>query len=131
MARTPIEAATGLTAADVVHKRFRALPAGATIALVREWFAESSHRQVAVLADGGRYAGSLTRDDLDGDHDAGRPAADVASPGPIVAPDAPAQMAYELATSTAALRVPVVDRAGTLVGVVGVTDDLGGFCGTH
>ena len=131
MARTPIDAATELTAADVVHKRFSALSADATIAQVRDWFAESSHRKVAVLADGGRYAGSLTRTDLGGDLDAGRPAADVASPGPIVAPDAPAHTAYELATSTAALRVPVVDSAGTLIGVVGVTDDLGGFCGTH
>jgi CBS-domain-containing membrane protein len=31
---------------------------------------------------------------------------------------------------TDARRVPVVDSDGHLLGVVGVTDDLAGFCGT-
>lgn len=130
MARTPVDEAAGLTAADVVHKRFSALPAEATIAQVRDWFAASSHRKIAVLADDRRYAGSLTRDDVDGDLDPLRRAADVASPGPTVSPEASAATAHELAIATPALRVPVVDHDGALVGVVGVTEDLAGFCGT-
>jgi hypothetical protein len=63
MARTPLDEATGLTAADVIHKRFSALPADATVADVRDWFA-SSHRKIAVLAEDGRHAGTLTRDEL-------------------------------------------------------------------
>lgn len=131
MARTPLDEATGLTVADVIHKRFSALPAGATVAEVREWFAESTHRRIAVLADGDRFAGAVTREELEGELDQSGPAAAVAREDPKVAPDAPAQAAYELATATPALRVPVVDRDGRLIGVVGVTDDLAGFCGSR
>jgi CBS-domain-containing membrane protein len=130
MARTPVDEAAQLSAADVIHKRFSALPADSTVAEVRDWFAASSHRKVAVLANHRRYAGSLTREDLGDESDPLRPAADFARPGPTVTPEAPAFTAHQLAIATPALRVPVVDHDGTLVGVVGVTDDLAGFCGT-
>lgn len=130
MARTPLDEAAELTAVDVVHKRFGALPADATVAEVRDWFAASSHRRMAFLADNGRYVGSLTRDDLDGDLDPTRSAAQLARPGPTIGPDAPAHAGYKLAVATEAHRVPVVDRHGTLIGVIGVTDDLAAFCGT-
>lgn len=130
MARTPLDEATELRAADVVHKRFSALPADSTLGQVRDWFAASSHRKIAVLADHRRYAGSLTREDLGGDLDPFRLGADLAHPGPTVTPEAPAHTAHKLAVGTPALRVPVVDHDGTLIGVVGGTDDLAGFCGT-
>jgi hypothetical protein len=130
MARTNIADATDLTIADVLHKRFDTLPAGATVAEVREWFAVSSHRRMAFLADQGRYAGSLTPEDLEGDLDSHAPAAEFAHDGPTVAPEASAHIGYELATRTEALRVPAVDGAGNLVGVVAVTEDRAGFCGT-
>ena len=131
MARTPLDEAVDLTAADVIHKRFSTLPAETTIAQVRDWFAASSHRKMAFLADEGRYAGSITRDDLDGELDPTTPAAQIARSGPTIAPDAPAQAGYELAVAIPALRLPVVDGDGILIGVIGVTDDLAGFCGTH
>src|SRR5690348_1996015 len=121
MARTPLEEATGLTVADVIHQRFGTLPGDATVARVRDYFAESSHRKLAVLAEDKRYAGSVTREDLAGDLNPLRPAAEFASLGPTVAPDAPASAAHELALTTPALRVPVVDHDGNLIGVVGVT----------
>ncbi len=130
MARTPLDEARGLAVAEVVHKRFSALPADVTVAQVRDWFAESSHRKLAVLAEGSRYAGSVARADVDGDLDPLRPAAELARPGPTVGPEAPAHTAHELAIATPALRVPVVDRDGALVGVIGITEDLAGFCGT-
>jgi CBS domain-containing protein len=130
MARTPLDDATQLSAADVIHKRFSALPADSTVAQVRDWFATSSHRKIAVLANQRRYAGSLTREDLDREPDPHRAAADLARPGPTVTPETPALAAHKLAIATPALRVPVVDHDGTLIGVVGVTDDLAGFCGT-
>jgi CBS domain-containing protein len=130
MARTPLEETTGLTVADVVHERFSALPVDATVAQVRDYFAASSHRRIAVLADLRHYAGSLTREDVAGDLDPLRPAAELASRGPTVTPEAPAHTAHELAVAARALRVPVVDHDGTLIGVVGVTDDLAAFCGT-
>ena len=96
---------------------------------MRRWFAASSHRKMAFLADDDRYVGSLTRDDVAEPADAGRPAADLARPGPTVAPEAPARSGHELAVAGGALRVPCVDREGRLLGVVAVTDDLAGFCG--
>jgi hypothetical protein len=90
VARTTLEDAVGLAAADVLHKRFTALPHSATIGDVRDWFAASSHRRVAFLADDGHYVGSVTPADLAGDLDAGRRASEVARSGPRVAPDAPA-----------------------------------------
>lgn len=129
MPRKPLDEAAGLIAADVVHERFSALPADATVMEVRDWFAASSHRRIAVLADQHRYAGSLTRDDLGGDLDPLRPAADLASHGPTITPESPAHTAHELAVATQALRVPVVDHDGILIGVVGVTDDRAAFCG--
>ena len=129
MARMPLDQAAELTAADVVHSRFSALPAAATVADVRAWFDASSHRLMAFLAADGRYAGSLTRDDLAADLDPGEPAVGRAHDGPTIAPEASARAAFELALESAALRVPVVDRDGVLVGVVGVTDDRAAFCG--
>ena len=129
MARLRIEDAAGLAVRDVIHSRFSALPARATVHEVRAWFAESSHRRMAVLADRGRYVGSLTRAALEGDVDAGRAAAELSLRGPVIAPDEPASSASQLALSTEALRVPVVDHDGTLLGIVGVTDDHEAFCG--
>ena len=113
----------------MVHKRFSALPADATIRDVSEWFAASSHRRMAFLADDGRYVGSLTPADLAGEDDATRLAADVAHAGPTIAPDAPARAGYEVALGSDARRVPVVDPDGRLLGVLSVTDDLAAFCG--
>lgn len=128
MARTTIDDAAGMTVGEVIHTRFSALSASATVGEVREWFAVSSSRRMAFLADDGRYAGSLTPGDLDGDAD--RPAAEVAHDGPTVGPDAPVSVGYELALATDARRVPVVDGDGRLLGVLSVTEDQQGFCGT-
>ena len=77
----------------------------------------------------GRYAGSLTLDDLGRDRGSASPAARYAHDGPTVSPDAPAQLGYSVATSTDARRVPVVDADGTLLGIVAITADMAGFCG--
>ena len=130
MGRTSLEDAAGLLVGDVIHQRFSALAASATVGEVRDWFAESTRRRVAVLADAdGRYAGSLTAADLAG-ADAGTPASEVAHIGSTIGPDAPAADGFALASATEALRLPVVDAAGRLLGVVGVTDDRTAFCGT-
>lgn len=131
VARTAIEDASDLVVADVIHKRFSAMAGDATVRDVREWFAESPHRRMAFLCDAdGCYRGSLTPADLTADLDPGRPASEVARGGPTVAPDAPATVGRDLALATDARRVPVVDQAGTLIGIVAVTEDLTGFCGT-
>ncbi|HEY1567537.1 MAG TPA: CBS domain-containing protein [Solirubrobacteraceae bacterium] len=129
MARTPLETTGHLACADVLHSHFEALPATATIDDVRHWFATSAHRKMAFLAAGDRYLGSLTRQDVAEPLEAGRAAADVARPGPTIAPEAPASRGHELAVAGGVLRVPVVDRDGRLLGVVAVTEDRAGFCG--
>ena len=130
MAHTRLEEAAALTVADVTHRRFSALPADATIGDVRAWFAISTSRRMAFLADDGRYVGSLSRDEVGSDLDPGAPAADVAHAGPTVLPEAPAGEGEQLALRSDARRVPVVDRDGRLLGVVSVTEDLQAFCGT-
>ncbi len=129
MPKTRVDEADGLTVADVTHERFSALPVTATIAEVRAWFAKSTSRRMAFLAEGERYEGTLWPGDV-ADGDPGRLAVEVAHDGPTVAPDAPAATGQELALQTDARRVPVVDADGRLLGVVSVTGDLTEFCGT-
>ena len=130
MPRTKISETEGLTARAVMHAQFSALPATATVGDVRAWFAQSAGRRVAFLADGERYAGSLTRAHVAGDGDPRRPAAEVADDGPTVSPDAAASSGRDLALLTDSRRVAVVDDGGRLLGVVAVTSDLQSFCGT-
>jgi CBS domain-containing protein len=130
MARTTIDEAAGLSVADVIHGRFTALPASATIGDVRDWFAVSTSRRMAFLVAGDRYRGSVSREHVAGDLDPARPATDVAQQGPTVLPDDPASHGQDVALQTAARRVPVVDGDGRLLGVVSVTEDLQAFCGT-
>jgi Mg/Co/Ni transporter MgtE len=129
MARTRLDEAAALTVADVTHSQFKALPATVTAGEVQAWFRHSTSRQMALLADEGRYAGRLLRGDLDG-VDPSDAAIDLAEHGPTVAPEEPASRGEEVALATPGLRVPVVDRDGQLVGIVAVTTDLQGFCGT-
>ena len=124
-----LDEAAGLTVADVTHSRFNALPGSATVADVLAWFAESGSRRMALLADDGRYVASLVPGDLDG-ADPERPAAELAGEWPTVAPGDSAKRGEELALRTDARRVPVVDHDGRLLGIVAVTTDLQGFCGT-
>jgi CBS domain-containing protein len=129
MARTRLDEAAGLTVADVTHSRFTALPGSATVGEVREWFASGDGHRMALLADDGRYVGSLVPDDLAG-ADAAGAAAELARRGPTVAPDEPASRGEELALRDGNRRVPVVDADGRLLGIVAITTDLQGFCGT-
>ena len=130
MARTRLDEAAGLTVADVTHSRFKALPATATVAEVREWFAASESRRMALFVDGDRYVGSLVPADLAAAGDPARPAAELAKRGTTVSPEEPAKRGEELALGNGTLRAPVVDADGRLLGVVAVTADLQGFCGT-
>lgn len=128
--RLKIHEADGLTVADITHIRFSALPASTTVGEVRAWFAQSTSRRLAFIADGERYLGSLTPAAVADEADPDRPAVEVAQDGPTVAPDAPATTGRDLALLSDARRVPVVDADGRLLGVVAVTADLQAFCGT-
>jgi CBS domain-containing protein len=116
--------------ADVTHSKFKALPVTATVGEVQQWFQASTSRKMALFAEDGRYAGRLLRAEVEG-LDPAATAADHARPGETVAPDEPASRGRELALATPGLRVPVVSADGQLVGIVAVTTDLQGFCGTE
>jgi CBS domain-containing protein len=129
--KTRTDEAAGLTVADVTHRHFSALPASATIGEVSDWFAASASRRMAILADdAGRYAGALTPSDVAGEVDRTLAAAEVAKDGPTIGPEAPARAGEELALSTDARRVVVVDHERRVLGIVSVTGDLTSFCGT-
>jgi len=130
MPKIRIDEADGLTVADVTHAKFTALPATASVGDVREWFAASTSRRQAFVADDGRYVGSLTPQDLERAADPARPAVEVAQEGPTVSPRAPAAQGRDLALLSESRRVPVVDDDGVLLGVVAVTGDMQSFCGT-
>ena len=132
MSKIRIDEADQLTVRDVVHAKWGALEATATIADVRAYFAASTSRRQAFVVDDGRYVGSLTPALVNGDDaDLERPAIEVADrEGPTISLDAPATTGRDLALLTDARRVPVVDEDGKLVGVVAVTGDLTSFCGT-
>ncbi len=132
MANLPITDADDLTAAAVMHATTSSLDAAATVADLRAYFAASSSRRLAVLVDGGRYVGAVSSDGFaDRDDPPDAPARDLVAREPLVAPDAPASLARDLALSTAARRVPVVDRDGFLVGIVAIDKHLASFCGTQ
>jgi CBS domain-containing protein len=129
MAKIRTDEADGLTVQDVMHARFGALPATATVGDVRDYVAASTSRRLAFLAsDDGTYAGSLTPAHV-ADGDPGRPATEVADSGPTVSPADAATTGRDIALRTDSRRVPVVD-GGRLLGVVAITGDLQSFCGT-
>jgi CBS domain-containing protein len=130
MSKIKIDEADTLSVHDVLHAQLTALEATATVADAREYFAASGSRRMALVCEDGRYVGSLTPAQLDGDHDPELALARIAERGATVSPDDPASLGRDLALQTDARRVPVVDADGKLVGVVAVTGDLTSFCGT-
>ena len=79
MAKIRIDAVDQLTVQDVLHAKLSTLDASATIADVREYFAQSASRRQAFVVDDGRYVGSLTPADIGDGVAAERLAADVAA----------------------------------------------------
>lgn len=127
MSTARTDATDGLSVADVMHGDVESWPATATGNELRGWFAVSASRRLALVADAGRYLGALTPADVAGDVAPDRPAAELAGTYPTVAPDAPAAAGLDLVLTASARRVPVVDRNGSLVGVLAITTDLQRF----
>jgi Mg/Co/Ni transporter MgtE len=130
MSKIRIDEADQLTVRDVLHARTSSLDANATVAEVRAYFDASTSRRQAFLLDNGRYVGSLTAARVAEESDPDRIAAEIADPGQTIGLDAPANAARDLALTTDARRVAVLDDDAKLVGVIAVTGDLQHFCGT-
>ncbi|MCA1682923.1 MAG: CBS domain-containing protein [Actinobacteria bacterium] len=130
MANIRVEQAEGLSAREIMHAQTSALGSRTTVAEARAYFAASTSRRLAVIADSGRYVATLTPADLVNAGDAELPALEVAAARPIVAPDDPATAARDLALADDTRRVPVVDGDGRYLGIVSVNRGLEWFCGT-
>jgi Mg/Co/Ni transporter MgtE len=120
----------GLTAADIVHRRLSTLPSCATVADLRDYFAESQSRNLALLVDGERFAGSLTPADIPADAEPSAPATSLARTEPTISAGARAREARDAALADPSARMPVVGENGTLIGVVAINHARDGFCGT-
>jgi CBS domain-containing protein len=130
MGVTALDETAGLEAAAIMHQRVSSLPASVTVGEVRAYFAESTSRQLAVLADGDRYAGSIAVTTLPEAADAAEPAVHFAAREPTVPPTAPADEARDIALDDPTHRLPVVDDDGRLLGIVAIDHTLTRFCGT-
>jgi Mg/Co/Ni transporter MgtE len=119
----------GLTAADLMHRRITTLPASATVGELRAYFAESTSHKLALIVDGERYVGAVAADDVGAAADDAS-AADLARREPVVRADASAAEAQAVALADPSSRLPVVDDAGRLVGIVAINRARDGFCGT-
>ncbi len=119
----------GLTAADLMHRRLTTLPATATVGELRAYFAESTSHKLALIVDGERYVGSVAAGTVDAAA-ADAPVADLARRKPVVRADAPAAEAQAAALADPSGRLPVIDEAGRLVGIVAINRARDGFCGT-
>ena len=120
----------GRTAAEVMSSRVSTLPASATVGELRDYFGESGSRRLAVLVDGDRYAGSIPVADLPEEAEPSEAAAAYAKLEPTIGPEQPAGVARDRALADPMRRLPVVDDAGTLLGIVAIDEKLIRFCGT-
>jgi CBS domain-containing protein len=119
----------GRSARDVMHPNLSTIPPDATLDEVEAYFAASTSRRLGTVVDDGRYVGAIDAEAFAaGAHPPGGVARDLVRPHPTVGPDTEAAEARDLALATVARRVPVVDDAGMLLGVVAIDKTLTGFC---
>jgi CBS domain-containing protein len=101
---------------DAMMLEPRPTPASTTLAQAREQFA-NPRVKLLLVADDGRFLGTITRDDLppEGDGEIGD---FVTADAPRIGPDAPVIAAVDMLEGTGGNRLPVVDEGGTLLGLV-------------
>ncbi len=124
--RAPAELA-GRTVADEMVRLPKVLPATLTVSGALEAF-EDDHVHMLLLGDRGRLVGTLLRADLPA-----RPSADPVLPyavlaGRTVGAGLPAETARRLLVARGERRLAVVDRDGTLLGLLCLKGRLTGFC---
>jgi CBS domain-containing protein len=108
----------GPTVRDAMLLQPRSTPAGTPLAQARETFANPRVHLMLVVAADGRFAGTLTREDIPADAPGDAPVGDfVRQDAPRIAPDAPVAEAVGMLEAAGATRLPVVDD-GVLRGLV-------------
>jgi CBS domain-containing protein len=122
-----LQTAEGRTVADVMVKRPKTLPASATVAEARQLF-ENPRVLVALLEDGGRYAGELSRDDVPEAAHADQPAGRYAGAGQTIGAGKPMTAALEQMERLDQERLAVVGSGGEILGLLCLNRKHGHFC---
>lgn len=120
-------AAAVLTVEEVMISRPKTLPLTASVADARRVFENPSVR-TALLVDGRRYAGELTREDLAGQDDAAPLAALASTAAGTVPQTATVAAALERMDAAGTDRLAVVEPDGTLRGLVCLSRSQGHLC---
>lgn len=115
-----------LTVGEVMISRPKTLPLTATVAEARAMFENPSVR-TALVVDDGRYAGELTRADVEGKDD-GTVLADLASTTATVSQTDTVAAAMERMDAAGTDRLAVVEPDGTLRGLVCLSRSHGHLC---
>lgn len=122
-----LDEAAILTVGEVMISKPKTLPVTATVADARRMF-ESPSVRTALVVDGGRYAGELTREDVDGLDDAAAVAALASTATGTAAQDDTVAAALERMDVAGTDRLAVVDPDGTLRGLVCLSRSRGQLC---
>jgi hypothetical protein len=120
----PIE--DGELVRDVMVRRPKTLPSGATVGDLRRLFG-NSHVMTALLVDGDTFVGAVDRHSVPDDSPDDSAASSLATSGDVIAPG------DSMASAVARLEALGTDRlvvleGSALVGLVCLTKDRAGFC---
>lgn len=106
----------------------KTLPSRASVTDARDAFADE-HVHLLLLVEGRELVGTLTRDDLAGEHPPQLSALDLATlEGRVIAPDVPLDEAGARMRDTGRRRLAVVDGDGRLLGLLCLKRHGRGFC---
>ncbi|MGH3140967.1 MAG: CBS domain-containing protein [Gaiellales bacterium] len=122
-----LDDAAVLTVGEVMISKPKTLPLTATVADARRMF-ESPSVRTALIVDDGRYAGELTREDVDGQDDAAALAGLASIATGTAAQDDTVAAALERMDAAGTDRLAVVDPDGTLRGLVCLSRSHGQLC---
>jgi CBS domain-containing protein len=120
-------AEAGERARDVMLEAPNTVEPATTVAQARAVF-ESPRQKLLVVCDGDRYVGAVRRDGLDGAPAEDAIEAHLASDVPVLLADDPSDRVPELVAASGLTRIPVVDAAGDLLGLVCFNPRDASFC---
>ena len=112
-----VSALEHLTAGDVMHREFPTLSPSATIADLRAYFAADDARRLALVVEGKRFIGSISRAEVPADGDGGRTVIGLVRRDPLAWVFDSAKSVRDKALAHPSRRVPVIDGTGGLAGI--------------
>jgi len=117
----------GPSAADVMLRDPRAVPPSTTAGEARATF-ENPRVRLLLVAEGDRFLGAVTRDDLPDGVEDELTLGELAGDAVLVRPQDPVERVVGLLGEEGTDRLPVVDGDGALLGLVCFNRRYGHFC---